>query len=253
MKELKELYQNLSDYSEYFQIRFEECKKSEDSLSALLEYARKNVPDTKETVAFFYQILKLNQLITIAALDAIPLCQGCILTDESDWRNKFYCKYAYLNMYEFFNCYDKYNGVMYRLIKEEANHYLPFYESAQTAIREIKKNKIFNNRKYIETVRNKTAGHIDSDFNLYYDTIKSLQKETVIECLGDFISILQELQKILSELIEVFCQKLEEKIQELPSSKIELVNILSDTITSEQLDSLIQELSLHQQDESDSQ
>ena len=249
MEELNELYQSLNDNCRYFQVRFEECKKTEDSLRALLEYARKNVPDTKETVAFIYQILKINQLITITALDAIPLCQGCILTGENDWRNKFYCKYAYLNMYEFFNFYDKYNNVLYRIVKEEANHYLPSYERAQTTIKEIKKRNIFKNRNFIETVRNKTAGHIDADFNVYYDTVKLLKKETIIECLDDLIGILRVLQNMLFELIEVFSQKLEAKIQELSPFKIELVNLLSDNMTSEQLDSLIQELSLLQQDE----
>ena len=89
---MEDLYQSLNDNSQYFQERFEECKKLEDILRPLLEYAKTKVPDTKETVYFFYEILRLNQLITIAALDTIPLCQGCILTNENDWQNKFYCK-----------------------------------------------------------------------------------------------------------------------------------------------------------------
>lgn len=188
-------------------------------------------------------------MITITALDAIPLCQGCILTEDNDLHNKFYCKYAYLNIHEFFKFYDKYNRVMLRIIREEANHYLPSYERVQSAIKEIKKRNISKNHNHIETVRNKTAGHIEYDFNTYYETIKSLQKETVIECLGDLINILRELQNMFFDLIEVFSQKLEAKIQELPAPKIELVNYLSDNnMNLEQLNSFIEELSLqHQQ------
>ena len=113
---MKDLYQSLNDNCQYFQERFEECKKSEDLLRNLSKYAQINVPDTKETVDFFHQILKINQIITIVALDAIPLCQGCILTEEDDWHNKFYCKYAYLNIHEFFKFYDKNNSVIYQII-----------------------------------------------------------------------------------------------------------------------------------------
>lgn len=245
---MKDLYQSLNDNCQYFQERFEECKKSEDLLRNLSKYAQINVPDTKETVDFFHQILKINQLITIVALDAIPLCQECILTEEDDWHNKFYCKYAYLNIHEFFKFYDKNNSVIYQIIKKEANHYLPSYESVQARIKNIKKRNISKNYDYIEAVRNKAAGHIDHDFNTYYVTIKSLQKETAIECLSDLIGILRELQNMLFELIEVFSQKLEAKIQELPAPKIELINFLSDNINLEQLNSFIDELSLqHQQ------
>jgi hypothetical protein len=53
---------------------------------------------------------------------------------------------------------------------------------------------------------------------------------------------------MLFELIEVFSQKLEAKIQELPAPKIELINFLSDNMNLEQLNSFIDELSLqHQQ------
>ena len=245
---MKDLYQSLNDNCQYFQERFEECKKSEDLLRNLSKYAQINVPDTKETVDFFHQILKINQLITIVALDAIPLCQGCMLTEENDWHNKFYCKYAYLNIHEFFKFYDKNNSVIHQIIKKEANHHLPSYESVQARIKNIKKRNISKNYNDIEAVRNKAAGHIDHDFNTYYDTIKSLQKETAIECLSDLITILRELQNMFFDLIEVFSQKLEAKIQELPTPKIELVNFLSDNMNLEQLNSFIDELSLqHQQ------
>lgn len=243
---MKDLYQSLNNNCQYFQERFEECKKLEDLLRNLSKYAKTNVPDTKETIDFFYQILKINQLITIIALDAIPLCQGCILTEDNDWYNKFYCKYAYLNIYEFFKFYDKNNSVMHQIISREANHYLPSYESVQARIKKIKKRNISKNHNYIETVRNKAAGHIDHDFNTYYETVKSLQKETVIECLSDLIGILRELQNMFLDLIDVFSQKLEAKIQELPPEKIEFVNFLSDNLNLEQLNSFIDELNLHQ-------
>lgn len=250
---MKDLYQNLNDNCQYFQERFEECKELEDLLRNLSKYAQINAPETKETIDFFSRILKINQLITIVALDAIPLCQGCILTEDNDWHNKFYCKYAYLNIYEFFKFYDKYNSIMLQIIRKEANHYLPSYENVQAKIKIIKKRNISKNQNYIEAVRNKAAGHIDHDFNTYYETIKSLQKETVIDCLSDLIGILRELQNMFFDLIDVFSQKLEAKIQVLPPSKIELVNHLSDNMNLEQLNTFINELSLHQQDNNSSQ
>ena len=50
---MKDLYQSLNNNCQYFQERFEECKKLEDLLRNLSKYAKTNVPDTKETIDFF--------------------------------------------------------------------------------------------------------------------------------------------------------------------------------------------------------
>jgi len=54
--------------------------------------------------------------------------------------------------------------------------------------------------KEMNSIRNFTSGHIDTDFLLFYDTIKSINVQKAIEAISSFVEILSLLLEFSAKL-----------------------------------------------------
>lgn len=144
------------------------------------------------------QMNKFNSLITISLLDIMVICKNLCLA-ETTWERIYFVKQGYLIIYETINTYHKHNRSLQNIVSAKYPMYKTTLESINKDLRQFKKTHDYEN--VIGQIRNKVAGHIDEDFVLYYNTIKSLNGEQIGQTISHFIPILNRLQDLLKDLV----------------------------------------------------
>ena len=98
---------------------------------------------------------------------------------------------------------------MNNCVKERYSNIQLEYKSINTLLKDFKKRYKYDTE--IQTVRKKTAGHIDRDFCVYFDTIKKLDGELMGQMIGDFLFFLDKLYELAFKILTTENENLENK------------------------------------------
>ncbi len=135
--------------------------------------------------------LEFNGFITISYLDLIILSRG-IMVSKHDWETKFYAKQIYLLIYESQNSYNHHRSEIHSLVariscESLTNEFLTINKKIKTFKKEA------NFETDINKIRNKVAGHIDPEFEVYYEALMLLDIERIKKELLEYLLILNSL------------------------------------------------------------
>lgn len=151
----------------------------------------------KKELDDFYTLNDISSLITICHLDLVTNSKNLYLA-KSDWEKIFFIKNIFLVIYETINSYHKHGKFLTE--KSSANSLTSneFLE-VSLALKDFKKKYKYDT--HINRIRNKISGHINDNFEEYYDEIMNFNGEETALMVLDFVTIISSIQKLLSELM----------------------------------------------------
>lgn len=149
---------------------------------------------------------KLHTLITISSLDLLATLK-LYKSSTLLWERIFLIKKGYLIIYETILAFEKGQKKIRDLVIlncEDGKNQL--YNEINT---ELKKYKKTFNIENIGNIRNKVSGHIDDNFDNYYDIVMGINPDEAIKAIQALIAILNKCDIFLNELRQVSNSKLE--------------------------------------------
>lgn len=164
--------------------------------------------EEKKELNDFYTLNDISSLITICHLDLVTNSKNLYLA-KSDWEKIFFIKNIFLVIYETINSYHKHGKFLNgkSLINSlTSNEFLKI----TSVLKDFKRKYKYDT--HINRIRNKISGHINDNFEEYYDEIINFNGEETALMVIDFIMIISSIQKLLTELIKTI---------ELDNSKID--------------------------------
>lgn len=152
----------------------------------------------KKELNDFYTLNDISSLITVCHLDLVTNSKNLYLA-KSDWEKIFFIKNIFLVIYETINSYHKYG----KFLNEKAltNDIISneFFK-VNTNLKDFKKK--YKYETHINKIRNKISGHINDNFEEYYDEIINFDGEETALMVLDFTMIISSIQKLLTELMQ---------------------------------------------------
>jgi hypothetical protein len=139
---------------------------------------------------------ELHSLITSCLLDLaviIRLYQRAQLL----WEKIFLIRKAYMTVYEGLKAFDKHKQKIRLLIQISSFPGLEF-DVINNSIKQFKKTYKYD--QVISKIRNKTAGHFDSDFDTYFDTINQIDPTSGINAAQELMKVMADIDSFLSLL-----------------------------------------------------
>lgn len=171
--------------------------------------------EEKKVITNFYKLNDISSLITICHLDLITNSKHLYLA-KSDWEKIFFIKNIFLVIYETINSLHKHQQFLY-VHSQQFEITLELHITASNSLKEFKKNYKYDS--HINKIRNNISGHINENFEEYYDEIISFNGETTALMAFSFLKVIENFQNLFNKLIntiEIDTSKLSsEKIVEL--------------------------------------
>ena len=166
---------------------------------------------------------ELHSLITISLLDLCVILR-LIKTSQISWERIFLLRKGYLTIYETIKAYDKKKSKIRNLIYESGFPEQEFL-GINLSIKEFKKKFDFDNG--IANIRNKTAGHINENFDTFYDTVYGIEPSVGIDAIKSLMAILSLLDKFLQNFRDYLNKRVEAKsknlLNEIAEKKMEIL------------------------------
>ncbi|HCN51345.1 MAG TPA: hypothetical protein DIT10_20035, partial [Chryseobacterium sp.] len=152
----------------------------------------------KKELNDFYTLNDISSLITICHLDLVTNSKNLYLA-KSDWEKIFFIKNIFLVIYETINSYHKHGKFLNEksLINTLTSNE---FSKVSSALKDFKKKYKYDT--HINRIRNKISGHINDNFEEYYDEIISFNGEETALMVLDFTIIIGSIQKLLTELMQ---------------------------------------------------
>lgn len=191
------LYESSSNSMEFFLTHLEGIRLKQKQIKKILE----RFPDFDDDNSFkdIYSQLEFNGFITISYLD-LSIISREIFVSKRTWEKLFYAKHAYLLIFETIKTFHYHSGEIRRLLSLNLSNELKLeFKEINQVIRGFKKTYNFNSD--MSKIRNKVAGHIETNFETYYDTLRLINIKKTGEILKDFVSILSSLQRFSNDLL----------------------------------------------------
>lgn len=143
------------------------------------------------------ELIDLSALITISQLDLIT-ANKALFFSTSDWEKIYFIKNIYLTIYESLKTYKKYEKFLFDITSNSPKLKLKLDEIA-SEIKEFRRNYKYST--HIDFIRNNISGHINKDFELYYDTIIDFNGDDAAKMCVNFFKIIQELQNFSTDIL----------------------------------------------------
>lgn len=154
--------------------------------------------ENHQSLVDFNKLNDISSLITICHLDLVTNSKNLYLA-KSDWEKIFFIKNTFLVIYETINSYHR-NG-KFLLDKSNNNEIaLSLVSNANKLLKNFK-NK-YRYETHINKIRNKISGHINENFEEYYDEILNFDGEETAIMTIDFLKIIEAIQLYLTELMK---------------------------------------------------
>lgn len=131
------------------------------------------------------ELLYFNSLITISKLDLSIILKNLKLSEDK-WENIYFMKSAFLTINETIDGYNSHRKKLFAITEKYPQFKIDFFK-IEKGIKQFKKDFEFETK--IKLIRNKTAGHIDKDFKLYYDELNKLKKSKSLKMIEKFIEL----------------------------------------------------------------
>lgn len=146
----------------------------------------------------FYKLNDITSLITICHLDLITNSKNLYLA-KSDWEKIFFIKNTFLVIYETINSFHKHGKFLKS--KSKINEKISFnYDEAANELKKFKNRYKYDT--HINKIRNNISGHINDNFEEYYDEIINFDAERTSIMTLDFFKIINKIQNLLTELMK---------------------------------------------------
>jgi len=151
------------------------------------------------------QLLSFNALITITLLDLYVILKN-LCKAKTDWEKIFYIKHEYLVIHESIKKLRPDTGItnIQQIIDSKYPELKVQYHKIQDDI-DLYKSRV--EYKKIQDTRNFNAAHIESRFNKYYKTAFSLDGEEAAKLCVDYVTILEDANKIAIALKKDYIEK----------------------------------------------
>lgn len=143
------------------------------------------------------QLMYFNSLITIAKLD-LAISSKNLKKSTKKWEIIYFIKNSYLTIYETLERLKSHKKLLYNLTNSN-NEFREFYKKLDIETKDFIKN--YESETKINLIRNKTVGHIDKDFKLYYDELTKLKKTETIEIIDVFIKLNLKYLELCADLL----------------------------------------------------
>lgn len=167
------------------------------------ESEKKNIIDFDLLIEFN----RLNSLIVISHLDLIVAVKG-LNNAKHKWEGIYFIKSVYLTIYETLNTYKNYQKLLYNSVEKMFPELKEAFTKLNQDIKFFKKKYKYTSQ--IEEIRNNISGHINKNFEVYYDTVVSFNvKETVLMSIS-FFKIIQDIQNFSTLIMETEKQRIED-------------------------------------------
>jgi len=146
----------------------------------------------------FNKLNDISSLITICHLDLVTNSKNLYVT-KSNWEKIFFIKNIFLVIYETINSYHK-NSKFLKDKSENSELVLSLFLNSNILLRDFKTNYKYDT--HINKIRNKISGHINDNFEEYYDEIINFDAEKTALMTLDFLKIIETIQLLLAELMK---------------------------------------------------
>lgn len=142
--------------------------------------------------------LKYSCFLTITHLDFLVILNS-FSKANTKWEKTYYSKQGYLSIYESIKTYHIYNTAFRNVIKDVPLKLKNDYKELNKSLKEFKSKYDYENK--ISQIRNRVAGHYESDFDLYLENIKKINSDEIPELIGEFLEFQTSLIKFLDLVI----------------------------------------------------
>ncbi|CAH0213515.1 hypothetical protein [Chryseobacterium sp. Bi04] len=212
---IKESDESINYFSNFLtHLRFMKSLYSEISVFFTTNTEKQNLHD-------FYILNDISSLITICHLDLVTNSKNLYLA-KSNWEKIFFVKNTFLVIYETINSFHKHGKFLNE--KSKLNESISsVFSKVNTDLKDFKKKYKYDT--HINKIRNTISGHINDNFEEYYDEIINFDAEKTALMTLDFINIIGSIQYLLTEMMQTI---------ELDKSKIsnEKLNRLQEILNS---------------------
>lgn len=197
-------------------------------LNAIKALAKHAPLEETDILSSLYDLVSVGSLLQISRMDLGVIVNNLYLTKGAP-SSLFFIKQGYLVLHETLEAYKSKGEKLKTLVQRAGGQYIDDYKKCTELLREFKKG---GREKEIKTIRNKIAGHIDTDFLIWHDTISSLDAEKLALIIIQFMRATNKLTELCLGLLNHFGQI--QKLQTDESLK-KLTNILNkiDKLTSD--------------------
>lgn len=159
--------------------------------------------------------IKYFNFLTSSFLDLLCTLKG-LFNSNSEWEEIYFAKSGFLTIYETINTYHSHQKDFKLFIDEDHPELLEDYKNLNRYLKNYKAK--FNHKTEIASIRNKTVGHFDKNFDDYYELIKKLNKSESIIAIESFMNFI----KLLMHFVEIMADKMKLKTEiDLAESKKE--------------------------------
>jgi hypothetical protein len=134
--------------------------------------------------------IKYYCFLTSSYLDLMTSLKG-FLNQKTKWEIIYYSKYSFLIIYETIKTFHKYQTDFRAILEKDFMHLKDDYNRLNDALKIYKNKYDYDNK--ISTIRNKTGGHFNEDFLIYYEQITKLEKLDSVNAITDFLEFLKSL------------------------------------------------------------
>lgn len=153
--------------------------------------------DGNKRLTEFFRVLNFNSLLTITDLESTIVLKN-LTSSTFDIERKYHIKLANLSIYEFFNAYDKYRKEL-KDITNRTEKLAEDFKKINLKIRDFRKDNNFDSK--INEVRNKTIGHIEKDYKVYYKIVSEIDILESASMLGNFIKLVNDILEFSSDCL----------------------------------------------------
>lgn len=147
---------------------------------------------------FFKKINNVSSLITISHLDLLVAIKS-LRSSLNNWEKIYSIKNSYLTIFETFKTYEEYRQFLYEVSVNIWSNLKEELSEINLEIRNFKEK--FGYETEMSKIRNRIAGHISNDFDLYYNTIINFDGEETAKIVLAFLEIIQKLQNFLTKIM----------------------------------------------------
>ena len=149
------------------------------------------------------ELMNFCGFLTVSLLDLIVICKN-LTSSLLPWERIYNYRLGYLLIYESNKTYEKH----IKQLKEFVATYpelMDLFRVISTDLKMFKNGSNFDGA--IHDVRHWTVGHIDKDFEKYYNTIKAIDENKAIQAIVTYIQILTKMQELSKELTTLLTMK----------------------------------------------
>ena len=157
--------------------------------------------------------IKYFSFLTSSFLDLLCSLKG-LFNSTSEWQEIYYSKSGFLTIYETIKTYYLYQKEFKLFIDKDHPELFEDYKKLNRYLKNYKTK--FNHKTEISLIRNKTIGHFDENFIVYYELIKKLDKDESVTAIESFMNFLKQLMT----LVDIMADKMKLKTEiDLAESK----------------------------------